>query len=560
MIYCANSPVNALAVAIQSAPIVYIPHHDYALVETLLVEALHTIFRYPKPKTQIIEFQGGVGDVSFSDKKTFRKRSENLKHFVEDLAFSHCMEEAGLEIFLLKNVLEEIREDAGIQSCLLHFAQLYEQKCCVVKGKSFNPNKTIIIIDPSGDDNIPPELAKYATLVEIPAPSEDEILQMVDEKDHTLDESDKKTLVRTLKGLDRSDIQHILTSITTWSGGRFTVESYAQAFNEKKKIAKKSGVITVVETDESFDDIGGLDVLRENLERKAVIFNDLNRADQLRVPIPKGVLIIGMPGCGKTMIAKSIARAFSTPLLRLDMNRILGSYVGESEINMRKALDAAETASPCVLWIDEIEKAFSGANNTQGENDDTVMRMMGLFLTWLQEHKDPVFVVATANDQMRPEFMRKGRFDDVFFVDWPNKKELEAILRKQLEWFEMNTAFRFPDLFERDVDGKYVMVDKHRKVKEEICTAAEGFSGSEINGAIRSVLEKVFVDVLEKHRGEEYEFSMEDLTISLDMFKKELQDMSGHLMSLQETEKEDNMVKRMAKLRHQKQFTDASKL
>ena len=201
--------------------------------------------------------------------------------------------------------------------------------------------------------------------------------------------------------------------------------------------------------------------------------------------MPKGILILGMPGCGKTMIAKSIANEFGVSLLRLDVNRLMGKYVGESETNLRNALATAEAAHPCVLWIDEIEKAFAG---TSGHNSDMlVMRLMGHFLTWMQERTTPVFIVATANDVMRPEFMRKGRFDEVYFVDFPNEMERTDILRKTIEQYQKeNSIFDFSKIKDYSI-----IVDKMEG-------KLGGFSGAEIKNVVNMVIEKKFGEYLDK--------------------------------------------------------------
>lgn len=203
------------------------------------------------------------------------------------------------------------------------------------------------------------------------------------------------------------------------------------ALEEKQNLVKKSGIIDVVNRDVVINEIGGLHRLVSDLRVKGKIYENIGDALTYHIPIPKGILIIGMPGCGKSMIAKATANLFKVPLLRLDVSRLMGKYVGESEANLRTALTIAEAAHPCVLWIDEIEKAFAGSNKANGDNDSLVLRMMGYFLTWMQERKNPVYIVATANDVMRPEFMRKGRFDDVYFVDFPNQEERAEILRKK---------------------------------------------------------------------------------------------------------------------------------
>lgn len=547
--------VNAMATAIHSSPIVFVRHHDYEYIDAIIFEALNSVLRKKKPTMKVAEFDQGIGMIGFSKKNDNRKDFEALDKFLDDIVFGHSMEDKGFEVFLIRNAQSDIASDSGIQARLMLFAQQYERER-VSKAESFNNCKTVILIDPSGDKNLPAGLSKYVSVVDVPVPGDVEIRTMIHDFDPDLNDAGTKTLIRTLKGLCRSDILHILSSITTWTSGKITQESFTNALDEKKRIAKKSGVIEVVEANESLDNIGGLEVLRENLSRKAVVYRELNRADKYGIPVPKGVLIIGMPGCGKSMIAKAIANEFAVPLLRLDMNRILGSFVGESEKNMRQALDAAETASPCILWIDEIEKAFSGTNNSNGSNDDTVMRMMGMFLTWLQEHKAPVFIVATANDEMRSEFMRKGRFDDIFFVDWPNETEREAIFRKQIEWFESKSKFDFTQLYRKDYSGNYIKEGGHLMVREDIIKESEGFTGSEINSALKIILEEMFVAALEGHE-ETYELTDTDRIVTPEKVIAVLKDMQPHLLSLQENKDEESTVKRLAKLR--KTYTSASR-
>jgi SpoVK/Ycf46/Vps4 family AAA+-type ATPase len=185
-------------------------------------------------------------------------------------------------------------------------------------------------------------------------------------------------------------------------------------------------------------------------------------------------MIVGMPGCGKSLTAKAAARLFDIPLIRLDVGRLFGKYVGESEENMRKALALSEASSPCVLWIDEIEKAFAGIGGTGGGSDVTT-RLFGHFLTWMQEKQNTVFVIATANDisSLPPEFLRKGRFDELFFVDLPNgeerKKILEIHLKKRRKW---NNS-----------------IDSIAIIRE-----TDGFNGSDIEAVVKDTIEQAFID------------------------------------------------------------------
>ena len=196
---------------------------------------------------------------------------------------------------------------------------------------------------------------------------------------------------------------------------------------EKARTLKKNGLVEVVETTTSLDDIGGLGLLKEWLVRRAGAFSESAKAYGL--PAPKGLLIVGIPGTGKSLTAKATASAFGLPLLRLDMGRVFGGIVGQSEANLRSVIQTAEAIAPCVLWIDEIEKGFSGSQSSGSTDGGTSSRVFASFLSWMQEKDKPVFVVATANDvsKLPPEFLRKGRFDELFFVDLPDVLERTQI-------------------------------------------------------------------------------------------------------------------------------------
>lgn len=213
-----------------------------------------------------------------------------------------------------------------------------------------------------------------------------------------------------------------------------------------------------------------MDALKGYLERKSRVISDLPKAQEFGVSIPKGVFIVGMPGCGKSLCAKASAALFKTPLLKLDMGSMMGKYVGESESNLRKAIKIAEAAAPCVLWIDEIEKAFSGV----GGNNDIMTRMFGYFLSWMQEKQSSVYVIATANnaDNLPPELKRKGRFDEIFCVNLPDKEE-----RK--------------DIFKIHLEKKKKSLDDASL--NSICQITDGFNGADIESVVNEAVEECFL-------------------------------------------------------------------
>jgi len=243
---------------------------------------------------------------------------------------------------------------------------------------------------------------------------------------------------------------------------------------EKQQMIKKSGILEMINVKETLDDIGGLERLKGWLKKKAAVYNQYYEAEKWGVDIPKGVLIAGMPGCGKSLAAKAASATFGLPLLRMDMGRLMGKYVGESEGNMRRAIELTEASAPCILWIDELEKAFAGIQSG-GSGSEVATRLFGNFLTWMQEKDSMAFVVATANDisKLPPELMRKGRFDEIFYVDMPKAEERKKILEIHIK------KRRKDDLSQIDL--------------QQVVRETDGFCGADIEGVVRDAIEEAFV-------------------------------------------------------------------
>lgn len=486
-----------LITGILSSPIIYVPHSHFAFVDEVLdeivnpAEGCRKIIDIREP--DILEHDKARGLVDFKSKKA----DSDLNAYAEaETLLKELIDKPRnfkkYKIFLFKNFYSALT-DVKIQSILQTFALKYERG-------DFDQLVTILIVSPHPVSALPLELEKYIKVIDIEAPSMNEIKELVDKIEVGASYKFRKDELRTefcrnLQGLQLNEIRQIISSCLVRTNRKLTKQTIKLALNEKKSIVRKSGIIEVVDTDVSFKEVGGLQVLKADLQQKGKIFKHLNLAQskQCGIPLPKGALIIGMPGCGKSLIAKAIANEFGVSLLRLDISRLMGQYVGQSEENLRRALATAEAAHPSVLWIDEIEKAFAGSNDIGGNNDMLVMRMMGYFLTWMQERKTAVYIIATANDVMRPEFMRKGRFDEVYFVDFPNKEERKEIFQKKIDKYanspSNHTIFDFSAITSLD---KIVDAAVGSKVKDS------GFSGSEIECVINTVVEKKFIEYVDK--------------------------------------------------------------
>ena len=334
---------------------------------------------------------------------------------------------------------------------------------------------------------IPPELDEVTHLLDFALPTAAEIRELLETMiDNNAsgegrirvdaDDAAREQLVHAALGLSMAEAENAFARAMV-NDGSLSALDVPIVLDEKRQVVRKSGVLEFVKADIDLDDVGGLNNLKRWLSRRDGSW--LGDARAYGLPAPKGVLITGVPGCGKSLTAKATAASWGLPLLRLDIGRIFSGLVGSSEQNLRTAIATAEAVAPCVLWVDEIEKGFS---NTTGQGDSgTTARVFGTFLTWMQEKRHPVFVVATANniDALPPEFLRKGRFDEIFFVDLPTSHEREAIWRLQLR--ARATEANGLEAVAADADAVAALV-----------ASSENHSGAEIEQSVVSALYEGF--------------------------------------------------------------------
>ena len=311
------------------------------------------------------------------------------------------------------------------------------------------------------------DLQKEVTFVEFPLPSRDDIKNQITDfvnryrnvQGVTVDVNDDliERFVNASIGLTNVEIENCFSKALV-SDRRLDEADLKDLLNEKKQIVKKSGILEFIDTNLNLSDVGGLTTLKKWLELRSHCFDETAKA--FGVKAPKGVLLTGVPGCGKSLTAKCVAAAWNMPLLRLDMGKIFQGLVGSSESNIRLALRTAEAIAPSILWIDEIEKGLSGTGG--GSDGGTSTRVFGTLLTWMQEKTEPVFVFATANNinGLPPELLRKGRFDEIFFVDFPSFEERKKILeihisklKRDMSHFDLDRLARLcgEETFGKDV-------------------------------------------------------------------------------------------------------------
>lgn len=343
-----------------------------------------------------------------------------------------------------------------------------------LQGADASEARALVVLSPSSE--IPPELTGQVTVIDWPLPDRDEMgailddaLAAVDPDRYTLPTNgERESAIDAAVGLSADEAANAYAR-------SFVVESKIEPSlisAEKKRVIARERVLTWHDPDpRGLDAVGGLDVIKSWLNQRRSAFSARARAYGL--PAPKGVLLLGPPGTGKSLTAKAVATAWGQPLLRLDMGALRSKYVGESEANIRKALAVAETVAPCVLWVDEIEKALAGSTGPQGDGGVGADALASL-LSWMQERAGSVFVVATANDvsALPPELLRKGRFDELFFVDLPTSSERAEIFATAL------ALTQFPDV----------------EITSDVIAATNGFTGAEIAALVPEALFEAFAD------------------------------------------------------------------
>ena len=346
--------------------------------------------------------------------------------------------------------------------------------------------KTIIII--GSDLTIPKELQDLLTILQFQLPLENEISQELDRLISSLNIKIEpqlfENLTRACQGLSLERIRRVLSKIIA-TYKTIDNNSIAILLSEKKQIISQTEILEYTSVDEKITNLGGLDNLKDWLRKRKTAFGI--QASNYGLPTPRGLLLVGIQGTGKSLTAKAIANEWQLPLLKLDVGKLFGGIVGESESRLRQMINVAETISPCILWIDEIDKAFS---STESKGDSgTSNRVLATFISWLSEKKKPVFVIATANniDLLPLEIIRKGRFDEIFFLDLPKKEEREEIFKIHIKEFRPNSWKSFD----------------YNKLAE----LSESFSGAEIR---QSIIEGMYHAFYEKR-----EFTTDDISMAL---------------------------------------------
>ena len=482
----------------------------------------------------VITWNIANGSVKFGKSPKDNSVKQNLSTLLKD--FSNSTEEI-LIVDDISKILEEHQENNEIIGLLQEFA--YSNTKWSPKRKKQNQppqnKKCIIIISPKLE--IPENIKHLVEVIEEPIPDLVDIARelgfdKIEEQFYTLRgkeladfkktdyctgrynysasfmqefQSISKKIVASLNGMYLYQIRRLLYSLQVHGdSGNLALQTYVSSArcdlhvfisNEKKRLVQNSGLLQVIDIDyeSQQEKIGNINNLRKFLNSQKEIINNIENYNE-RIPKPKGVLLVGAPGCGKSEAAKSVAAILEKPLLRLDIGALMGQYVGVSEHNLIEAIRTAEAAAPCVLWIDEIEKAFAGFSNTGGDNDITVMRMVGYFLTWMQERKSLVYLVATANslDNLRPELLRKGRWDKIMYLSYPDTNGIVDIFTRCLNKYRLKLDVST----KKDFNGKF----ENLLFKKLVSTIfQQEMSGADIDAIIIEAYNVAFISSKDKN-------------------------------------------------------------
>lgn len=445
-------------------PVLYLHSYEYYRTKQK-IKGIVELLRREGKKVNYYQWDCVYGLVQILPDKT-EKRIERMQNPLEVLAYILNSKKSGEKnIFVLDDINNHIDRD----EVKLMFRKIAE---------ATNNNTHAIIL--SSIYRLPAELEKYITVLQIPLPKRNELGEVLDivakQSKVELKTNLRNRLIDAALGMTsmEADLAYCLASVKDGFDDKspFTVSS------EKEQIIRKSGILDYFPKNESLKDVGGMENLKEWLKKRQLAYDKEARDWGLKEP--KGLLLLGVPGCGKSLIAKSIASSWNMPLLRLDVGKVFQGIVGSSEDNIRKAIATAEAVAPCVLWIDEIEKGLSGVQSSGATDGGVTSRIFSTILTWIQEKTAPVFVVATANNinQLPPELLRKGRFDEIFFVDLPSQKEKENIFSIHLQKNRQNVSS-----FALDI----------------LAQKAEGFNGAEIEECVKEAMFTAYVESQESN-------------------------------------------------------------
>lgn len=384
-------------------------------------------------------------------------------------ALEHIADSREAAIFVLKDLHPFFGDGRSLDEIML----VRQMRDMALELKS--SQKTVVLLSPVL--RFPPELEKSVAILEYPLPTLaelggalDRVLRSVRSRfdlPFSLDEEERERVLKAAQGLTTMEAENVFARSVVLTR-RLDLQVIVA---EKKQIIRRSRALEYYDSAEDMTRVGGMAELKAWLNKRGLAFSE--KARQFGLPEPRGVLLLGVQGGGKSLIAKAVASLWKLPLLRLDMGKVFSEMVGSSEENMRAALQMAEAVSPSILWIDELEKGLAGLASSHRSDAGTAARVFGSFLVWLQEKTAPVFIVATSNDisQLPPELLRKGRFDEIFFIDLPNYEERQEI-------FAIHLAKRHRN--------------PHRFNLERLAQETEGFSGAEIEQVVISALYDAF--------------------------------------------------------------------
>lgn len=506
-------PINSLQKMLDvNIPIIYVDDYDFARIDEIIRKACSN--------QDIKEWNPASGVTNFDTKEPIDNNA-SLNDFLKEI-YAADIDELPNPINVVLREISAFIDDPCTISLLSHIAQrkLYDRGY-----------ETSIIISDYGL-TMPNALLPYVSILNIDSPDDNKIERLIEEHldvneydRSNFTPSDKEALMPSLRGLSLFEIDRVIDMAMS-KNGSLGNEDKEMILQQKKAQVKKSGLIDLVDVKEKLDDIGGLEKLKSYLEAKSLIMANLSDARKNFISTPKGVFIVGMPGCGKSLCAKAAAAQFGCPLLKLDMGSMMGKYVGQSESNLRKAIRIAEAAAPCILWIDEIEKGFSGV----GGNNDIMTRMFGYFLSWMQDKTSSVYVIATANnaDNLPPELKRKGRFDEIFCVNLPSDEEREAIFKVHLK--------------KRKQDGNINDLKK-------VINKTDGFNGADIEAVVNQAMEEIFVENLKKKENEK---NLDSVVLT----EQRLLEVAEKTVSISKSCKAQ--IEKMQKIFSESEFTDAS--